>query len=197
MNLEELRSEWQNSSHQSEQKLLSEADIKDVIAKRNKKYKIKSFIPEAIFILSYLYLAFFLLMFNSHFENLIYRVLVFSSIIILICQSGLIYSTVKLFNKKLLLTDSYKASIDNMMAECKKLNRRYILILGFSLAIFMSCVILIPKVYSENLSRNQILVTYSLGIIALGYLKLKMYRYYKRLIENNNSFKKSLGVYKS
>ena len=191
MNLEDLKNDWESLNLRDYSKL-EDSDIQSIIKKRNKKNTLKAIVPEVIFMVIYLYLAIFLLIFNQQFSSHSYRVLLFVTVGILLFISGLIYSSIRLYNRNILLSESYNNSIKTLVQECKNLHQRYYIILGLSVVILISCVILIHKIYNEDPTLSQLLWSSFFGVLILGYLKFKLYVYYKRLIQNNNKFRLSL-----
>lgn len=192
MNFDDIKSNWNNINKPSEKSRLTSQEIESIIKIKNKSNHIKSSIPEILIILTNLYLIIFLLIFNDKYDSQFLKALSFLSIIVLICQSGLIYSTIRIFNNKLKLSATYHRTIQEVENECKKLSQHYYTILGLGLVILFSSIILLPKIYSEDLTIKQILITYSVSIILFGYLSFRIYKYYKQLILNNNYFKMNL-----
>ncbi len=192
MNIDDFKSDWKKMNQSDDLQHLSSESIQDLIKKRNSQDLFKSYLPEALFISINLYLVCFFIAFNNQLELDLYRGLSIFMIISLCVQSGLIYNTIRNFSKQLNLTDAYQHTIDHLKRECQQLNNRYYTILGLYMPILFLCIVLIPKIYSENLSLQSILITYAICIVIFAYLSLRIYRYYHRLITNNNDFKMSL-----
>jgi len=192
MNLDDIKKNWKEIDDLSKESNISDTEIQAMIQKRDRQNRIKVFIPEVIIILIYVYLIIMLILFNSQFSETLYKILSWISVLVLFLQIGLIYFTTRTFYKQMILPESYAQTIDHVIVECEKLNQAYYLILGLNFVILCLSIVLLPKVYSENPSFSQSLIAIAIGLIVLGFLSFKMYRYYKNLILRNNYLKRKL-----
>ena len=193
MNLDNLKNDWKNIDNLSTNSALMDQDVHQIIKFRNQKNRIKSFIPEAILLLLNGYIAIMLIIFNHQFDTQLHQILSGLNLLFLLAQSILIISTIRLFNKKLTVSATYLQTLTSLKKECKNLNQRYYGILGLYVLILPLSILLLPKIYSENLSLQQIFIAYSIGLVILSFLSIKIYRYYKNLILRNERFWVGLG----
>ncbi len=192
MKLDDFKNNWKQLDELSTKSNINESEIQALVEKRDKKNRIKALMPELAMVLLYAYLIVFLTIFNYQFSSSFEKTLSWIAISTLLCQIGLIYFTARTFYKHMILHKSYSQTIDHLRIECEKLNKRYYLIIGLNLVILISCIILLPKIYSENPSFNQSLTAILIGVIILGLVSLKIYRYYKILILRNNYLMRKL-----
>ena len=186
MNLDDIKKNWKDIDNASMQSPLSAADIQLLIKKRNKKTRIKIFIPEVLMIFLHIYLIVILIVFNHQFDSLLFKALSWLSVLILIGQSALIYFTSRIFYDSIKMSNSYNQTLNHLGSECEKLNRRYSLILALNLVILLLCIVLLPRIYSENPSVQQSFIASIVGGIIISYFSYRIYRYYKNLILQNN-----------
>jgi len=192
MNLDDIKKNWKEIDTSSTRSNLSAPDLKLLIEKRKKKNRIRMLVPEALIILLYLYLMMILIIFNHQFDSSILKALSWLDIVILICQVAVIYDTFRIFHNKMILSNAYHQTLELLESECEKLNSRYYLILGLNLIILLLCIILLPRIYSENPSIQQLFMATIVGVLILSYLSYRIYKYYKNLILQNNYLLKRL-----
>ena len=175
-----------------EQGILKEIRFPRVIRKRIRVNFYKMIAPKLLSAIPYLFVALFLFNFDDVFLQPWHKVAYGIAMLFLIATPLInIFLTVRYQ-----YTYSTTSSLDEVLRATRRGGQLFIqfqYVLAFLNTITLGlCILLIPLIYSEQLNTQEILFSYLIGTLVLLMLSRKVWRYYKKIIAQNETFLKKL-----
>jgi cation transport ATPase len=189
MDIDKLKTRWKKSSSPKlEDSSLDEATLKDIMGKRYNYLFLKILIPELMLAAVYLFLLVFLVVFFHFFSTFWLQVLAVLAISLLI---GIPVLSLTAFFRYY-HSGKPTMAVGKALAELQKYGQFFLrtqyLLRVLHLFLMADLIALVPLVYSENLSTEQILVSLSVGAFVVLLLSTLIWRYHKKKIKRINEF---------
>lgn len=194
MDLDNIKNKWNKISEFSEDNLPIDKEQLQKITRKNYSNSItKIALSEIIFSSVHLYLLVFFVCFNQYFETTIQQFLCYSAIGLAIVLPVLSLSNIYMFYKTGTLLDSYRDTLKQFKQQCERFKKLQYTIILLNILLLLICVILIPKVYSENLSNTQMTIAFIITCLLTVWLLFRIWKFYKKQIKRAEELLKNLN----
>jgi hypothetical protein len=193
MDLDKLKATWKKrSSAKPEDDSLDEARLKKIMGKRYNYLFLKILLPELMVAAGYLFLIVFLVVFFHFFGEFWLQVLAVLAIGLLIAIPTLSLAAFFRYYQ----SGKPTMAVNDTLADLQKygqffLRTQYLLIV-LNLCLMADLIALVPLVYSENLSTQQIITSIAVGACVVLLLSSLLWSYHKKKIRQIKEFARNI-----
>jgi len=154
MELDDLKNNWDKIDEHAEASM-NKNQLLEITQSSYLKNVRRIFIPEIFISAFYLFLLFFFVAFNKMFDNQTLKILSYLAMLLLLVLPILSLMGVYRFYQTGKLMNTYNETLSLFKKQCKQFINLQYLTTGLNMLLLLLCVILIPRIYSEELSNTQ------------------------------------------
>jgi len=188
MDLDQVKKNWNKIEEFSD----SSSTIRKEEVLRENNSKLPKFISrilriEIVFSLIYLSIFFFFITFNKFFETPFLSVIFYLGVVLTLVLPIMNISSARQFYKSGELNKSYSETLVFFKEQCSRFVKFRYISLVLNLLLLLICIILIPRAYLENPSKNEIITTFIITGIGALLLSRIIWKYYDKQIKHSEN----------
>ncbi len=193
MDIDQLKSQWKNMNTGDPKSTgLSESQLKDVIRRRYRGRILRMLVPKLLMTGLYTYLALFILVFFEFFPGLWLTSLAVLALVLLFIIPVMDISALYNYYRSGRLDRPVGDTIESIRAQGIRFLRAQRMLMIFNLILLAVLVLIVPRVYSEQLDTVSIFRTIALGTGLTVLISLLLWRYYRKQMNHILRFIKTL-----
>lgn len=191
MDLEQFKESWKDvqPAEAEQQRLLTPLTLRQSGYTKN---ILKIALPEVLFGLLYAFGACFLVVFWSRLAEAAHQWLALGGAVLLVVMMGLSgYSLYRLYQVGT-MTLAPAQTLAAFQASSRVFERLRAVLLALQLLVLGIAVVVVPLIYTEQLTNQQRLIGWSLGFVLVGVLGWQLKGYYDRQLQRNKALLQAL-----
>ncbi|MEM8508624.1 MAG: hypothetical protein AAF717_12380 [Bacteroidota bacterium] len=193
MELERLKEDWKSITPESGNgKLLSDAKLSEITKRRVKTNTYKVIIPKLLSSIPYFFGAIFLVAFSQFFDSQLMISIAILAVTICALIPILNVFAIARYKRMVHVTSSVNETLVFVQKQGRQFIRLQYAIGLLNILLIALFVVLIPLVYSEELSPEETLVSQCVGMLVVAFFSYRVWNYYKRIIDFNVKVLKEL-----
>lgn len=192
--LDKFKEAWkQVAPSEEEEKAFAPSPLAPLASKSYYKTVVKIALPQIPITLLYGLGIVFFISFQHILPTATQQLLANVSIVLLVITLGLSWYSIYQFYKVGKMTASPAATLQAFQKSNHSFQQLRRIILALQILLFALAVALVPLVYSEELTRQQIGISFAVGCLLVLAFAYKMKQYYHRQLERNEALLRQLG----
>jgi hypothetical protein len=189
MDIDKLKETWKMSAvANSGDDLLDEVKLKHIMRKRYNALFFRIALMELLVAAGYLFLMFFLIVFFHFFQKLWLQIFGITAIVLLLIIPTLSLRAFFRYYRSGKPTQAVGDTLAEVRRSGQVFMKTQYMLLALNILLVADLVVLVPLVYSENLSFVQMMISISVLIGIVCVVSLLLWRYYKKRIKKINEF---------
>lgn len=188
MDLDDFKQNWKKVTiANSDTPLIHPEQLKKITRMKYRKQINKILFPELLIAAFCAFGAFFFTCFYTSFQTTFTQVLALVAIaLLLMVPSWSLYHIFR-FRQMGQLTLSYTDSLQLFQQQSRLYHRIQPVLAAAYVLLLSMAIVLVPKVYTEELSHSQMAISFAVGSLVLLLCLYKIWQYYKRQMEHTEA----------
>jgi len=193
MELDQFKKEWEKvEPSKKDDSIFNKQKLQKLTHRKFTTNILKIAIPKILLSLLCIYGIVFFIYFQDLLDNGFQLFLANLGIVLFIVMPILSLYSIYQFYKIGKVTVAPAETLKEFKRQSIRFNKMQYLLLGINILLFSVCVVVVPLVYSENLSNKQLAITFTIGFILVYWVSRKLRNYYQNQIRKNEELLRSL-----
>jgi membrane protein YdbS with pleckstrin-like domain len=193
MEMDNLKDQWNNiRPGKADEQVLQEDNLRKIMAKKHNRMLLKIVIPEILIAGGYLFLVVFMLVFFAFFQGPWLFSLALAAIVLLLAIPAISLGSLYNYYRSGTLDAPIGTILTNLQRKGQFFLKIQYLLFALNILLLADLIVLVPLVYSEQLSWQSKITATAVGIILLLLLSSRLWKYYQKEIRSVNEFAQRL-----